>query len=158
MWGAISGLANIVALAFAPGLFPSWYDLVVAIGYGLLLPVIAVLHVRQVLVRQSGAVLATAAGTATVAVGIAASGNPELVVAGLFVCGIWWWTIGKMWAETGVLPRALGVATMTLGALTIAAAVATAPLAMDTGPIWIAERALLGLWTLALSLALWRMR
>ncbi|HET7701104.1 MAG TPA: hypothetical protein VFM06_09595 [Candidatus Limnocylindria bacterium] len=158
VWGALSGLAQIVALAFAPGFFPDWYYLLVAVGYGLLLPLIAVLHVRHAPVRASGAILATAAGTATVTVGIAASGSTELVVAALFVRGIWWWTIGKLWAETGVLPRALGTATMALGALTLVAAVASAPMAMDTGTIWIAERALLGLWTLALSFALWRTR
>ena len=158
MWGALSGLAHLVALAFAPGFFPDWYYLLVAVGYGLLLPLIAVLHVRHAPLRASGAILATAAGTATVTVGIAASASAELVVAALFVRGIWWWTIGKMWMETGVLPRALGAATVVLGALTLAAAAASAPMAMDSGTIWVAERALLGLWTLALSFALWRSR
>lgn len=158
MWGALSGLAQLVALAFAPGFFPDWYYLLVAVGYGLLLPLIAVLHARHAPLRASGAVLATAAGTATVTVGIAASASAELVVAALFVRGIWWWTIGKMWMETGVLPRALGVTTMVFGGLTLAAAAASAPMAMDSGTIWVAERALLGLWTLALSFALWRSR
>lgn len=158
MWGALSGLANIVALAFAPGLFPNWYYLLVAVGYGLLLPVIAILHERHAPMRQSGTVLATAAGTATVTVGIAASGNPDIVVVALFVRAMWWWTIGKMWAETGVLPRLLGAATMVLGALTFAAAVASTALMMETDTIWVMERALLGLWTIALSLALWRTR
>lgn len=158
VWGTIAGLASLVALAFAPGLFPGWYTLLVAVGYGLLLPPIAVLHVRHAPVRASGAMLATAAGTATVAVGIAATGSDDVVVAALFVRGIWWWTAGKMWAETGVLPRALGTGTMALGALSLAAAVASAPLAMDTGTMRVFERALLGLWTLALSFALWRTR
>ncbi len=158
MWGTLSALANVAGIAFAPGFFPDWYSLLVAVGYGLLLPIVAVLHVRHETVRRSGAVLATAAGTATVAIGVAASASGGIVVAALFVRGIWWWTAGKTWAETGVLPRPLGVATMALAALTLAAAVASAPLGLPTETLWLAERLLLALWTLALSFALWRTR
>src|SRR4029077_17303008 len=42
LWGTIAGIANVAALAFAPGFYPSWYFLLVAIGYGLLLPALAV--------------------------------------------------------------------------------------------------------------------
>ena len=102
--------------------------------------------------------LGTAAGTASVTVGIAASANPDLAVAALFVRGIWWWTIGKMWAETGVLPRPLGIATMTLAVIAFGAAVASAPMSMDTTTLWMSERLILGLWTLAVAGALWRTR
>ena len=108
--------------------------------------------------RESGAILATAAGTATVTIGIAASASGGIVVAALFVRGIWWWTAGKMWAETGVMPRWLGIVTMVLAALTLAGAVASAPMAMSTETIWFFERMLLALWTLVLAFALWRTR
>lgn len=158
MWSAIAGLANVIAIAFAPGFYPAWYFLLVAVGYGLLLPAIANLHVRHLPLRASGAVLGTAAGTAAVTVGIAASANTELAVAALFLRGIWWWTIGKMWAETLVLPRALGIATMVLAVLALGAAVASAPMGMDTATIWMSERIILGPWTLALAFVLWRAR
>jgi hypothetical protein len=132
--------------------------LLVAVGYGLLLPVLAVLQVRHAQVRQSGAILGTAAGMATITVGIAASANSEIVVAALFVRGVWWWTIGKMWAETGVLPRSLGIATMVLAVTAFAATVLSAPMSMETSTLWMSERVILGLWTLALALALWRAR
>ena len=158
MWSAIAGAANLVSLAFAPSFYPDWYFLLVAIGYGLLLPAIANLHVRHQPLRASGAALGTAAGTASVAIGVAASANFDLVVAALFVRGMWWWTIGKLWAETRVMPRLFGVATMVLAVLAIGAAIASAPLAIETGAIWMTERLILGTWTLLLSVALWRAR
>jgi hypothetical protein len=158
VWSAVSGVANLVALAFAPSFYPDWYFLLVAIGYGLLLPAIANLHVRHQPLRASGAVLGTAAGTASITVGLAASANFDLVVAALVVRGIWWWTIGKLWAETRVMPRLFGVATMVLAVLAFGAAIASAPMAMDGGAIWMAERLILGIWTLVLSVALWRAR
>jgi hypothetical protein len=82
----------------------------------LLLPAIAVLHVRHAPLRQSGAILGTIAGAAVAAVGLAGSANVDVRPALLFVLGMWWWTIGKMWAETGVMPRAFGVVTAALGA------------------------------------------
>ena len=93
------------------------YDVLVAVGYGLLLPGIAVLHVRHTAVRQSGAILATIAGAAVATVGLAGSANLDVRPASQFVLGLWWWTIGKMWVETGVLPRPFGIATAALGAL-----------------------------------------
>jgi hypothetical protein len=158
VWSAISGVANLVTLAFAPSFYPDWYFVLVAIGYGLLLPAIANLHVRHQPLRASGAVLGTAAGTASITIGIAASANVDLVVAALFVRGIWWWTIGKLWAETSVMPRLFGVATMVLAVLAIGAAIASAPMAMESGAIWMTERLILGIWTLLLAFALWRAR
>jgi hypothetical protein len=156
MWSAISGAANIASLAFAPGFYPAWYFLLVAAGYALLLPAIANLHVRHQPVRSSGTILGTAAGTASVAVGLAASASADLVVAALFVRGMWWWTIGKLWAETRVMPRPLGIATLAFGALAIATAVATAPFDIASSTLWMMERLVLGLWGLALAFALWR--
>ena len=158
MWTAIAGAANVAAIAFGPGFYPDWYFLLVAVGYGLLLPAIANLHVRHLRVRDNGAILASAAGTATVTVGIAASANADLAVAALFVRGIWWWTIGKMWAETRVLPRPFGIATIVLAVLALGAAVASAPMNMQAATIWLSERVILGLWSLALAAFLWRSR
>jgi len=93
------------------------YDVLVAVGYGFLLPGIAVLHVRHSAARQSGAVLATIAGAAVATVGLAGSANLDVRPASQFVLGLWWWTIGKMWVETGVLPRPFGIATAALGVL-----------------------------------------
>ena len=158
IWATIAGVSQLIAVAFAQGFFPDWYFLFIALGYGLLLPALAVLHVRHAAVRQSGAILGTSAGTAAVMVGLAASANVDLVVAALLVRGIWWWTIGKMWAETGVLPRWLGIPTMVLGMVAIALAVASAPLAMSFETLWTAERLILGIWAIALAFALWRTR
>ncbi|MDQ6859046.1 MAG: hypothetical protein M3Z65_08640 [Chloroflexota bacterium] len=86
-----------------------------ALAYGFLLPGIAVLHVRHAAVRQSGAILATISGAAVATVGLAGSANIDVRPASLFVLGMWWWMIGKMWAQTGVLPRRFGLVTAGLG-------------------------------------------
>ena len=104
-------------MAFGALAYPYLYDAVVAVAYGFLLPGIAVLHVRHVAVRQSGAILATIAGAAVATVGLAGSANVDVRPASLFVLGMWWWTIGKMWAQTGVLPRTFGRITAALGLL-----------------------------------------
>jgi hypothetical protein len=158
MWATLAGISGLAALAFGPGLFPSWYFLLTAAGYGLILPVLAVLHVRHQSMRESGAVLGTAAGTATVIVGIVASGNDALIVATLFVRAIWWWTIGKLWWETSLLPSWLAVPTMALAVISFGAAIVTAPMGIETQSIWMTERAVLGSWLLALAYALWRIR
>jgi hypothetical protein len=124
----------------------------------LLLPVIAILHVRHQAVRESGAVLGTTAGTAAITVGLAAMANPDLIVAALFIRGIWWWTIGKLWSETGVVPRWLGLPTMALAVLAIAAALGSGVIGVPIATLAMSERALLGLWLLALSFAVWRTR
>ena len=95
--------------------YPYLYDALVAVAYGFLLPAIAVLHVRHTAVRQSGAILGTIAGAAVATVGLAGSANIDVRPASLFVLGMWWWTIGKMWAQTGVLPRTFGRVTAALG-------------------------------------------
>jgi len=92
----------------------------VAVAYGFLLPAIAVLHVRHAAVRQSGAILGTIAGAAVATVGLAGSANVDVRPASLFVLGMWWWTIGKMWIQTGVLPRTFGRVTAALGLVAFA--------------------------------------
>jgi hypothetical protein len=156
MWGLVAGIAHIAAIAFSSGFYPVWFFLLTAVAYGLMLPVIAVLHVRHLLVRQSGAMLGTIAGVAVVTVGISASASPELAVAALFVRAIWWWTIGKMWWETDVLPRWLGAITLGLAAGEFALVLALGPLGADMAVAWLPLRVLLGIWLLALSYALWR--
>ena len=156
MWGLIAGIAHIAAIAFGSGFYPAWFFLLTAVAYGLMLPVIAVLHGRHLLVRQSGAMLGTLAGLAVITVGISASAAPELAVAALFVRAIWWWTIGKTWWETEVLPRWLGAITLGLAAGEFALVLALGPLGADMAVAWLPLRVLLGIWLLALSFALWR--
>jgi hypothetical protein len=158
MWAAISGVAHIAAVAFSAGFYPSWFFLLTSIAYGLMLPVIAVLHVRHLVVRQSGAMLGTISGTAVAVVGIAASATPDLAVAALFLRAIWWWTIGKMWWETGVLPRWLGMVTLVLAVGAFALVLVLGPLNLDLAVAWLPLRALLGVWLLGLSYVLWRAR
>jgi hypothetical protein len=156
LWGAVAGVAHIAAVAFGAGFYPAWFFLLTAVAYGLMLPVIAVLHVRHEAVRRSGAILATIGGTSVIVVGIAASAAAELAVAALFVRAIWWWTIGKTWWETGVLPRWLGAVTLGLAAGEFALVLALGPLGADMAVAWLPLRALLGFWLFALSYALWR--
>ena len=153
MWAALSGLANAAAVV-TPGVL--FWPLIAA-GYGLLLPVLAILQVRHATVRQSGAILGTASGMATVTVGIAASASPVLVVPALFVRGIWWWTIGKMWWETGVLPQALGLPTMVFAVVDLLS-IAVPVIGMDPSLAWSLGQTLLAIWSLLLALALWRAR
>jgi hypothetical protein len=156
MWGLVAGIAHIAAIAFGSGFYPAWFFLLTAVAYGLMLPVIAVLLVRHLLVRQSGAMLGTLAGLAVITVGISASASPELAVAALFVRAIWWWTIGKLWWETEVLPRWLGAITLGLAAGEFALVLALGPLGADMAVAWLPPRVLLGIWLLALSYALRR--
>ncbi len=126
-------------------------------AYGLILPLVAELHIRSV-DRYSGAILATTAATATITISIVASASSDLVVAAMFVRGIWWWTAGKMWVETGVLPRWLGYPTMALAVLALGLAILSAPVGIDIATQWMLERIVVGFWTLALSFAVWQTR
>jgi hypothetical protein len=127
-----------------------------------MLPAIAVLHARHRAVRDSGAVLATIAGTSAVAVGLAGSVNVDLQPAAMVVLGMWWWTIGKMWAEAAVMPRTLGLATAALGSVAFAgglfAAVNVGLSAVRPGfpdvAVWPALEAALGAWLIVLGLSL----
>ena len=143
--------------------YPYLYDVLVAIAYGFLLPGIAVLHVRHAVVRQSGAILGTIAGAAVATVGLAGSANVDVRPASLFVLGLWWWTIGKMWAQTGVMPRTFGLVTAALGVLAFvlvpleafsAAFVAVMPRSLAdelAQPYFSAAHLILGLWLVALA-------
>jgi hypothetical protein len=111
---------------------------------------------RHATARGSGAILGTISGTAVVTIGIAASANGAIAVAALFVRGVWWWTIGKMWWETSLLPRMLGAATVALAGIAFAVTLASAATDMRTARI--ALDALLGLWLLGVSAALFRTR
>ncbi len=126
-----------------------------------MLPAIAVLHVRHTPVRSSGAILATIAGIATATVGLAASVMLDLRPAALVVLGVWWWTMGKMWAETDVMPRTFGLATATLAAVALAGAllfVITSQLVQPgttaAGQAWTIVHFVIGLWLIALATAL----
>jgi hypothetical protein len=127
-----------------------------------------VLHVRHAAVRQSGAILGTIAGAAVATVGLAGSANIDVRPASLFVLGMWWWTIGKLWTETGVQPRTFGTVTAVLGVC----AFVLVPLEAFSGtfvavmPRWLADalaqpyfnaaHLVLGLWLLALAWTLAR--
>jgi len=144
-------------------LYPYLYDALIAVAYGLMLPPIAVLHSRHVPVRESGAILGTIAGTAAVIVGLGGSVNVDLRPASLLVLGIWWWTIGKMWAETHVVRADLGAVTAALGALAVfgafleSASVLTAIVpGYPAVEVWTIGRIALGAWLLVMALALWR--
>jgi hypothetical protein len=154
VWGTLAGFAQIASLTYGP--VP--LGLLLAVGHGLLLPVIAVLHVRHQRWRESGAILGTIGGTTVVLLGIVAPVAPLATIPALFVLGMWWWTIGKMWWETALLPRPLGLATMALAPGAFALAAAAVPLALDPVVIAAADRAALGAWTIALSIALWGSR
>jgi hypothetical protein len=117
-----------------------------------------VLHVRHARSRAAGAILATAAGTTAVAVGVAASATDDLALAGALVLGMWWWTIGKMWVETRVMPRLFGLTTMVLAVVALAAAVVVAATGYAPSATWTSERLALGAWTLGLAAALARTR
>jgi hypothetical protein len=156
VWALIAGLCQLVAPVFAPGFYPSWYFALGAIGYGLLLPVIASLHVRHEALRRSGAVLGTIAGASVVTLGLGAAANTDLIPAALFVRGIWWWTIGKMWAETGVLPRAFGWITAILAVACFALVGAYALMGIPMSPPDLPLRMILGAWLIVLAGLLWR--
>lgn len=121
------------------------------------------MHGRHTLVRQSAAILGTIAGNATVTVGLGGSVNGDLRPAALFVLGMWWWTIGKMWVQTRALPRELGWVTATLGVLAlIGTVVESANILAAVVPgypdvrAWTLGQIALGLWLIALATVLAR--
>ncbi len=100
--------------------------------------------------------LATVAGTAAAIVGIGATSIVDLRLAALVLLGMWWWTLGKMSVETGILPRRFGLLTASLGALVIAGA---ALVGLGVRPVLVpgdpgrfdAAHLALGAWLLALA-------
>ena len=152
MWALIAGLCHLIATEFGPGFYPTWYFALNAVAFGLMLPAIASLHVRHVLVRQSGAMLGTIAGVSVVVLGAVAASNDGLIPAAFFVSGIWWWTIGKMWAETQVISRAFGWFTMAFALVCFGCAAAGIFASVPELPL----RLLLGVWFIALGAVFWR--
>jgi hypothetical protein len=156
VWSLVAGVTHLVAPIFAPGSFPTWYFALSAVAFGLMLPAIASLHVRHALVRQSGAVLGTIAGTSVVTLGSFSASQTFAVPAAFFVTGIWWWTIGKMWAETRVLPRAFGWITMALAIVCFALVAAYAYTGILMAVPDLPLRMILGVWLITLAGLLWR--
>lgn len=163
LWSATAGVGHLLVVAIGGLAYPYLFDLLSAIAYGFLLPAIAVLHVRHAAVRQSGAILGTIAGAAVATVGLAGSANIDVRPASLFVLGMWWWTIGKMWVQTGVMPRMFGQATAALGLVAFvlvpieafsAAFVAVMPRSLADAlaqPYFSAAHVALGVWLFALG-------
>jgi hypothetical protein len=118
--------------------------------------VIASLHVRHTPVRQSGAVLGTIAGTSVATLGLVGTADGHLLIATVFVAGVWWWTIGKMWAETGVLSRVFGWITMALAVACFALVALFAATGIPMSPPDLPLRMLLGAWLFALAALLYR--
>ena len=117
LWSALAGAAQIAIPLVGDQAYPYLYDLLTAVGYGFILPFVAVLHARNAPHRRSGTILGTITGGAVATVGLAGATNVDVRPASLVVLGMWWWTIGKMAVETGSLPRLLGRVTAGLGAL-----------------------------------------
>jgi len=157
-WAALAGITHLLRTAIGPGLYPDWYVFLTALAYGLMLPVIAVLHVRHARVRDSGAVLGTIIGTVVVAIGMGTSAAPELALAALFVRAMWWWTLGKLWWETDVVSRWLGAVTLGLAVGQFALVIIFGPVGADMTILALPLRIALGLWMLALAAVLWRGR
>lgn len=144
LWSALAGAAQLALAVGAPPSGSFLANALVAIGWAFVLPSVAVLHAAAAAHRRSGAILASLLGTAVVVIGMSAATEAALRPALLVLVGMWWWTLGKMAAETGILPRAFGVATAGLGALALAGGLA-AP-GME-----IVARAVLGVWLLVLA-------
>ncbi len=158
LWSALAGIAHLARTTIGPGLYPDFYIFLTALAYGLMLPAIAVLHARHARVRDSGAILGTIIGTVVVAVGIGATAAPELALAALFIRAMWWWTLGTRGWETNVLSRWLGAVTLGLAVGQFALVILFGPIGADMTILALPLRLALGLWMLALAVALWRTR
>lgn len=161
IWAALAGLTHLGMLLFGDEAFPYVRDLLLGPAYLLLLPAIAHLQLRHAW-RGSGATLATLTGVGAVLTGIVGALIVNAQPAAMIALGMWWWTIGKLWAETGILARPLGLATAGLGALAIAGSLVWSGLppltvlaALPDLPLWDLSRWALALWSLVLAYALW---
>lgn len=170
LWSAVAGTAQLAIPFFGDQAYPYLFNLLTAIGFGFILPFVAVLHVRNAPHRGSGAILGTITGMTVAAVGLAGAANIDVRPAALFVLGMWWWTIGKMAVETGSLPRRLGQATAALGALSFlvvpleafgpafAAVLPHAAAEVLAQPWFATGRIVLGLWLWAVAVTCARAR
>jgi hypothetical protein len=164
VWAALSGIAQGAIVLFGHLAYPYVRDLLLGPAYLLLLPAIAHLHIRHSGVRISGATLALLTGAAAAIVGIAGALNVDAQPAAMFAQGMWWWTVGKLWAETGVVQRTLGLATAGSAALVLLASFVASGLAPLTAlvpgvpdvALWDASRLGLAAWSLMLAAELWR--
>ena len=150
---AAVALAAHVLLA-APIAGPQLYGLLAVLGFGLLLPAIAVLHLRYATIGPGAAILATIAGVATSVTGMAALLLNDLEPGALFFLGLWWWVVGKFAIETGLLPRPFGRVTTAAAGLVFAAMFADL---FGLGRwAWTLPRLALAIWLVVLALILWR--
>ena len=164
VWAALAGLTQLTIVFFGHLAYPYVRDLLLGPAYLLLLPAIAHLHIRHSGVRISGATLALLTGTAAALTGIAGALNVDAQPAAMFAQGMWWWTVGKLWTETGVVQRTLGLATAGSAALVLLASFVASGLAPLTALIpgvpdlalWDASRVGLAAWSLVLAAELWR--
>jgi len=163
-WAALAGLAQAAIVLFGHLAYPYVRDLLLGPAYLLLLPAIAHLHLRHSGVRGSGAVLGTLTGVAAALAGVAGALNVDAQPAAMFAQGMWWWTIGKLWAETGVLSRTFGMLTAGAGALVLLASFVASGLAPLTAlvpgvpdlALWDTSRGALAAWSFVLAFRLWQ--
>ena len=164
VWAGLAGVAQLGIVLFSHLAYPYLRDLLLGPASILLLPAIAHLQLRHSGVRGGGAILGTVTGVAALLLGIGAQLNVDAQPAAMFALGMWWWTIGKLWAETGVISSAFGRITAGAGALAllgsfIAAGIAPLTALLPGVPdlaVWDASRGALSAWSLALALLLWR--
>ncbi len=155
VWALLAALALALhVLLAAPIAGTQLYGLLAVLGFGLLLPPIAVLHARFSASGPRAAILATAAGIATAVLGMAALTFNDLEPGALFFLGMWWWVVGKFSAETALLARPFGYATMA-GSLSVFAAMVSNVLGTARWT-WTGPRLLLAVWLIALALLLYR--
>lgn len=154
-WSGVAALSLATHVAMsAIGFGPQTYQILSVLGFGLLLPAVATLHVRFTPVGPHGAILATLAGTATAILGLAAMLLDDLEPAALFVLGMWWWVVGKFVTETALLPRALGLVTSAIAVLAFACALGNV---ISVGRwTWTVPRLALAAWMAVLAAVLWR--
>lgn len=163
VWVGLAGVAQLGIVLFGHLAYPYLRDLLLGPAYLLLLPAIAHLQLRHA-IRGTGATLGTITGVAALLLSVGGTLNVDAQPAALFALGMWWWTIGKLWAETGILPAGLGLATAGAAALTLLGSVIAAGLTPLTAlvpgvpelALWEASRFALAAWSAALALLLWR--
>lgn len=127
---------------------PQAYGILAVLGFGLLLPPIAILHARFAGANAHGTLLSTIAGTATAVTGLAALLLNDLEPAALFFLGLWWWTAGRLATEAVAFPRAFALATSALGVIAFLASLADI---FGVRIAWSAARLLLAAWLVVLT-------
>ena len=155
VWALLAALALALhVLLAAPVAGPQLYGLLAVLGFGLLLPPVAILHVRFTAIGPQAAILATAAGAAVAVTGVVALAFDDLEPGALFFLGMWWWVVGKFSVETGLLPRTFGYATMVGAAFVFVAMVGDS---VGVGRwTWTLPRLLLAAWLVVLAALLYR--